>query len=168
MRPELLLQRDGNLVLAGQVSANPGRKPALASALLPLLLVSASAAVAAHEGDRNADILGHWRVSRVVGSADIAAMSDAEARRLVGKRIDIGKNAFVFNGERCEEPTYERSKDDLVKSFREQGHASAAGMGLPDPVTSIDAGCTHLFLKRPGVIVLQWEGFYFDAVRQKH
>lgn len=92
-------------------------------------------------------------------------MSERQARALIGKTADITRQAFVFNGERCETPSYERTSEDLGRSFREQGHVSATGMGLPDPVTSIDAGCTHIFLKKPGAIVIHWDGFYFDAVR---
>lgn len=88
-----------------------------------------------------------------------------QARALIGKSADITRQAFIFDKERCEAPSYERTREDLARSFREQGHVSAAGMGLPDPVTSIDAGCTHIFLKKPGVIVIHWDGFYFDAVR---
>ena len=122
---------------------------------------------AAHsaKAESNADIYGHWRISRLLGAADIAAMSEGQARALIGKRADITRQAFIFNEERCASPSYERTREDLARSFREQGHVSAVGMGLPDPVTSIDAGCTHIFLKKPGVIVIHWDGFYFDAVR---
>jgi len=94
-------------------------------------------------------------------------MSERQARALIGKTADITRQAFIFNKERCETPSYERTREDLARSFREQGHVSAVDMGLPDPVTSIDAGCTHIFLKKPGVIVIHWDGFYFDAVRYK-
>lgn len=113
----------------------------------------------------NSDIYGHWRIAKVIGAADVAAMSDKQARALVGRSVEIKASAFVFNGEVCDRPNYERTQQDLVLSFREQGHASPANMGLPDPVTAIDARCTHIFLKRPGVIVIHWEGYYFDAVK---
>lgn len=115
----------------------------------------------------NSDIYGRWRIAKVLGAADITAMSHRQTLALVGKTIRISEKAFVFDGERCEAPTYERERADLVKSFREEGHASAAHMGLPDPVTSIDARCTHIFLKRPHVIVVHWRGFYFDAVKHR-
>jgi len=115
----------------------------------------------------NSDIYGRWRISKVLGASDIAAMSDKEAQGFVGKTVMITKNAFVFNGETCDAPSYERSQDDLVKSFRELGNMRVAALGLPDPVTSIDARCTHLFLKKSGVIVVHWNGFYFDAIKRR-
>jgi hypothetical protein len=113
----------------------------------------------------NADIYGRWRITKILGAADISAISDKDARKLLGKTARIQQNAFIFNGETCDHPSYERTTQDLVRSFREEGHASPANMGLPDPVTSIDARCTHLFLKRPGIIVIHWDGYYFDAVK---
>ncbi|MRW91433.1 hypothetical protein GJ699_15685 [Duganella sp. FT80W] len=138
--------------------------------LMAWLVISSASAWSGDDSEpviaNNSDIYGLWRIVKVVGVADIAAMSDREARALIGKPVEIGKRAFVFGGEKCEEPTYERITRDLVQSFREESHASVAGMGLPDPVTSVDARCTHIFLKRPGVIVIHWNGYYFDAVRR--
>ena len=118
--------------------------------------------------DSNADIYGTWRLAKVLGSADIAAMSDRQAQAMVGKEVVIEKDRFKIGNRTCNRPTYERSVEDLVKSFREQGHVSCANMGLPDPVTAIDAGCTDLYLKAPGRIVVHWDGFYFDAVKEAH
>jgi hypothetical protein len=133
--------------------------------LAALLGAALSSACVAQE---NADIFGRWRIVKVLGAADVAAMSDKEAQALVGKVVQIEKKAFVFNGEVCTAPSYERVSQALAQSFREEGHASATDMGLPDPVTSIDARCTHLFLKKPGLIVIHWNGYYFDAVKTQH
>jgi len=114
----------------------------------------------------NADIYGKWRLAKVLDSADIAAMSDRQAKAMLGEEVLIAKNRFKIGKRTCEGPSYERSVDDLAKSFREEGHVSSVNMGLPDPVTSIDAGCTHIYLKAPGRIVVHWDGFYFDAVRK--
>lgn len=64
-------------------------------------------------------------------------MTDSQARALLGKTALSRKDAFVFNGEVCKSPTYERKVEDLAESFREQGHVSSVNMGPPDPVTSI-------------------------------
>lgn len=133
-----------------------------------LVVLFGAALSSACVAQENADIFGRWRVTKVLGAADVAAMSDKEARALVGKVVQIEKKAFVFNGEVCTAPSYERASQALAKSFREEGHASAAGMGLPDPVTSVDARCTHFFLKKPGLIVIHWNGYYFDAVKTQH
>ncbi|WP_070221419.1 MULTISPECIES: hypothetical protein [unclassified Janthinobacterium] len=106
-------------------------------------------------------------MTKVIDAADIASMSDRQARALIGKTVAVTKDKFVFNGGACASPSYERSVNDLARSFREQGHVSSANMGLPDPVTAIDVCCTHLFLKEPGRILVYWNGFYFDAVRTR-
>ncbi|MDC8759180.1 hypothetical protein [Janthinobacterium fluminis] len=151
-----ILNLVGCLALAGLAWA-----PVAAGAGDAGLLPGARAAA-----EPNADILGRWRLTRVLDAADIAAMSDRQARALIGKTVVVAKDKFVFNGEACASPTYERSVNDLARSFREQGHVSSANMGLPDPVTAIDARCTYLFLKKPGRIVVHWNGFYFEAVRR--
>jgi len=79
-------------------------------------------------------------------------MSDRSARALIGQTATLAKDAFSFNGRMCKSPSYERSVDDLAQSFREHGHVSSAKMGVPDPVTSIDVGCSEICLKKPGLI----------------
>jgi len=115
----------------------------------------------------NADIYGRWSLTRLLDSADIAAMPEREARALVGTQVVIAPDRFVIDSRTCRHPSYERSVDDLPRSFREQGHVSSANMGLPDPVTAIDARCTHIYLKEPGRIVVQWDGYYYDAEKLK-
>ncbi len=126
-----------------------------------------SAGSAEQPAEANADIYGTWRLTKVLESADIAAMSDRQAKAMVGKEVLIAKDRFAIGNRTCKRPTYDRSVDDLAKSFREEGHVSSANMGLPDPVTAIDARCTHIYLKAPGRIVVHWDGFYFDAVKKE-
>ncbi|MBV6323733.1 hypothetical protein [Duganella violaceipulchra] len=138
-------------------------------ALAALLLGPAgawSADAAGRPDQDNADIYGRWRLAKVLDSADIAAMSDRQAKAMLGEEVLIAKDRFKIGKRTCDGPSYERSVDDLAKSFREEGHVSSVNMGLPDPVTSIDAGCTRVYLKAPGRIVVHWDGFYFDAVRK--
>jgi hypothetical protein len=113
----------------------------------------------------NADIYGRWRIVKVLDYADITSITEKQAQALVGKVVIVGKDKFVFGRETCDAPTYERTVEDTAKTMREKGHVSSVNMGLPDPVTVIDAGCTDIFLKRPNLIVVHWNGFYFDAVR---
>ncbi|MYM97016.1 hypothetical protein [Duganella vulcania] len=130
--------------------------------VLATLLCSLSAAAT-----DNADIYGRWSLTRLLDSADIAAMPERQARALVGTQVVIAPDRFVIGSRTCRHPSYERSLDDLPRSFREQGHVSSANMGLPDPVTAIDARCTHIYLKAPGRIVVQWDGYYYDAEKLK-
>lgn len=118
-------------------------------------------------GVANTDIYGRWKIARILDYADISALSEQQARKLLGKTIVVAKDKLVIGGETCDAPSYERTIEDTAKTMREKGHVSSANMGLPEQVTVIDAGCTVIFLKAPDRIVIQWRGFYFDAVRQK-
>lgn len=142
-------------------SGNQDAKPATTTGA-----ASATTPTTPGNDEANKDIYGRWRVTKILDAAAITSMSDRSARALIGQTATIAKDAFSFNGRVCKSPSYERSVDDLAQSFREQGHVSSAKMGLPDPVTSIDVGCSEIYLKKPGLIVMHWEGFYFDATRQ--
>lgn len=126
----------------------------------------AYAAVAADVGNMNTDIFGIWKIVAVLDSADLSGMSDSKARSMVGKPVTIKSDRFEFNGTTCKSPTYARTVEDTVKHLREKGHVSSVNLHLPNPVTVIDATCTFIYLKRKGRIVVQWDGVYFDAVKQ--
>ncbi len=133
-------------------------------------LVRSAAGVADASGApsaENADIYGRWRIVKVLDYADVTAITERQARALVGKVVVVAKDKFVFGRDTCDAPTYARTVEDTAKTMREKGHVSSVNMGLPDPVTVIDAGCTDIFLKRPDLIVVHWNGFYFDAARSR-
>lgn len=113
----------------------------------------------------NADIFGRWRVIKVLDSADIAAMSDKQARALIGKRLEIGSMRLQFQGRTCKASAYVRKEVEPARYLREAWHARSGKLGLSDPVTVIDAQCTELFLKSKSHIVFNWDGFFFEAVK---
>lgn len=115
----------------------------------------------------NADIYGRWKIAKILDYADITALSESEARKLIGKTVVVAKDKLVVGTDVCRAPGYERSVEDTATTMREKGHVSSANMGLPEQVTVVDAGCTDLFLKGKNRIVMHWRGFYFDAVKQK-
>lgn len=141
----------------------------LETTLTAALLLSSTLAWAdsAPAEDVNADIYGRWKITKVLDAAHITALSDSQARKLIGKTVVVAKDKLVFNGEECDSPSYERTIEDTARSMREQGHVRSVNMGLPEQMTVIDAGCTNLFLKNKDRIVIHWRGFYFDAVKQK-
>lgn len=124
------------------------------------------AAPAGDAGNVNADILGVWKIVAVLDSADLSGMSDRKARSMVGKPVRIESDRFEFNGKTCKSPTYKRTVEDTAKHLREKGHVSSVNLHLPNPVTVVDAKCTFIYLKREGRIVVQWDGVYFDAVKE--
>lgn len=128
-----------------------------------LLVAFATSAQPAFAENPNADIFGRWRVVSVLDTADIAGMSKNQARSLIGSRMRINGQAFSFNGMQCKNPTYERVEREPAQYLREQWHARAGKLGLPDPVTVVDARCTDLFLKAKARMVFNWDGYFFEA-----
>jgi len=138
------------------------------SLLMPLLAsmtLSLGAVGSTSNGTPAQDLVyGKWRIVKVLGHSAITDMSERSARGMVGRRVFIGKDRFVFNGEVCEAPAYVRTREDTAVTLREKWHASAANLGLPDPVTAFDAGCTTIFAKSRGALVVPWSGYFFEIV----
>ena len=156
----------GRAIIARHDKIQKGARVALAAVLCAWSALAWGGGDGAVRAMGNADIYGRWRIAKVLDFADIAAMSERDAKRLIGKTLVLAKDKLVFNGETCDAPSYERTVEETAKTMREKGHVSSVDMGLPEQVTVIDAGCTDLFLKGKGRIVVHWRGFYFDAIRQ--
>jgi|SRR5471032_3044433 len=123
----------------------------------------ANATDADANANANADIFGRWALVSILDTADIAGMSDRQAHKLIGQRLDIGPDALEFAGESCKSPSYSRIVREPVKYLREEWHARSGNLELPNPVTIIDARCTDLFLTGKGRMVFNWNGFFFSA-----
>jgi hypothetical protein len=115
----------------------------------------------------NDDILGAWKLTKVLDSSEIASLDDKEAARLVGKTLVIRPDKVTLAGETCEDPEFERHYEDTAKYLREEAHAPAGRLGLPEVVTVVDLACTEALLKGYNKIVVYWKGFFFDAVKQQ-
>jgi hypothetical protein len=113
----------------------------------------------------HAAIFGEWRVVAALDSADVAALDDKEAGKLVGKTVKISKSSFEFDGQVCKTPTYQRTSRLTEIYFRKEMRASTENLHLPGTVTVIDARCTFLFPKTEGKLMFFWHGFFFDAAR---
>ncbi len=122
-----------------------------------------SAALAA---EPNADIIGRWKIAAVLDSSEITALSDEQARHLIGKTLTISAEKLELAGRVCKSPDFERTREEPVQYFRENAHASASRLGLPTPVTVVHVSCTYVYPKSRDELVLHWKGFFFDAVRQ--
>jgi hypothetical protein len=112
------------------------------------------------------DILGTWRLTKVLDSADIASLTTQQAAALVGKQLVIRRDSVMFNGEPCRAPELTRHRENAARYVREGYHARVGYLGLPDTITVIDLDCTEAFLKSEGKIVVFWRGYFFDAVKQ--
>jgi hypothetical protein len=132
------------------------------------LAVSALVPTTAFGADtKNADILGIWTLTKVLDSAEITAMDDDDADKLVGKTLEIRKGGIVFAGEPCQNPDLNRRREPTAKYIREAYHAPVGRLGLPDTVTVVHLTCTEALLKSKEKIVVFWDGFFFDAVKSK-
>jgi hypothetical protein len=120
-----------------------------------------------HANENNADVIGRWKIAAVLDSSEIAALSDRQARRLVGKTLAISNDKLEFAGRVCKKPDFDRTQEEPVKYFRESAHASAAKLGLPTPVTVVHVSCTYVYPKSADELVVHWRGFFFNAVRQR-
>ena len=133
-----------------------------AAAMLALVVYP----VQAKQPGKDTDILGTWTLTKVLDSADVASLTDEQAAALVGKTMVVRRDGVVVDGEPCREPELTRHREDAAKYMREGYHARVGNLGLPDTVTVIDLDCTEAFLKSKGKIVVFWQGYFFDAMKQ--
>lgn len=119
-----------------------------------------------HANETNADVIGNWKIVKVLDSSEIASLSDRQARQLVGRLLKISGDKLEFAGRVCKKPDFERTQEKPVRYFRESAHASSAKLGLPDPVTVVHVSCTYVYPKSDNEMVIHWKGFFFDALRQ--
>jgi hypothetical protein len=120
----------------------------------------------AKKPEKDADILGTWTLTKVLDSADVASLTDQQAAALVGKLMVVGRDSVMFDGEPCRAPELTRHREDAAKYMREGYHARVGYLGLPDTITVIDLDCTEAFLKGKEKIVVFWQGYFYDAMRQ--
>lgn len=148
--------------------AKIARSPAhiLACSAAALLCAVSSIAPASQPLQVNDDILGKWRIIKVLDASNITGLDDKEATRLVGKILTVELDKISLAGESCLDPEFERHYEDTVRYLREEAHASAWKLGLPEVVTVIDLSCTEALVKGYNKIVVLWKGVFFDAVRQ--
>jgi hypothetical protein len=114
----------------------------------------------------NDDILGKWRITKVLDASNITALDDKEAAQLVGKIFIVEPDKVSLAGEVCTEPEFERHYEDTVRYLREEAHASSWKLGLPEVVTVVDLSCTEVLIKGYNKVVLYWKGVFFDAAKQ--
>jgi hypothetical protein len=120
----------------------------------------------ANAGNTDSDILGTWKLTKVLDSADVASMDEHGAAALLGKTLVVRRDSVSFAGEPCRAPELTRHREPTAQYVREGYHARVGMLGLPEHVTVIDLQCTEALFKGKGKIVVFWDGFFFDAVKQ--
>lgn len=129
------------------------------------LIIAVAAIPATAAAQSNDDVLGRWRIIKVLDSSDIAALTDDGAAQLVGKVLTVEPDKIALGGDVCKQPDFERHYENTVRYLREDAHAASGKLGLPEVVTVVDLGCTEALFKGYDKIVILWKGFFFDAVR---
>jgi hypothetical protein len=76
-------------------------------------------ALAAQPVQPNDDILGRWRITKVLDASNVTALDDKEAAQLVGKIFIVESSRVSLAGEACDEPEFERHYEDTVRYLRE-------------------------------------------------
>lgn len=136
------------------------------AATLVLTATALVPAIAARPIQPNDDILGEWRITKMLDASNVTALDDRQAARLVGKLFVVEPGKVSMDGEVCDEPEFTRHYEDAVRYLREEAHASSWKLGLPLTVTVIDLSCTEALIKNHDHIVVLWKGVFFDAVKQ--
>lgn len=112
-------------------------------------------------------IIGKWKISKMLDSAEISALDDAQAEKLVGKVLNIHADKIQFAGTTCPDPNFEVERGETYQYFARRANASADNLGLPNPVTAIHVDCTYVYKKAPDRLVVLWQGVFFDAMHLK-
>jgi hypothetical protein len=119
----------------------------------------------AHAATEADTVLGRWRFTVPLDSAEITALDDREAAALVGRIFTISKQRVAFGSRDCGAPALDVELVEPTLYLREQAHASAENLRLPNPVAVVDLGCTIAFVKNRNKLTIFWKGWFFDAVR---
>ncbi|RJG15034.1 hypothetical protein D3872_15065 [Massilia cavernae] len=112
-------------------------------------------------------VIGKWRLTAALDASEITSLDEREAQQLVGKVFTISQSRVQFGTRKCLPPDFAAEHVEPRLYLREQAHASASNLGLPNPVTVVNLGCTVAFIKAKDRLVIHWDGWFFDARRQR-
>lgn len=129
------------------------------------LAISLSMTTFSYAADSNADIYGTWKIKTFVGAAEVSALSQQEVDHLIGAAVSISPQKFVFNGQTCQHPNYERSTEDAVAYFEREWRADAKELHFGKTVTIVATDCNMLYPIRKNHLIVAERGNFFEAVR---
>ncbi len=88
-------------------------------------------------------------------------------QQFIGQTFTISPPQVTPGARKCSPPDLFAERVEPRLYLREQAHASASKLGLPNPVTVVSLGCTVAFIKAKDRLVIHWDGWLFDARRQR-
>jgi hypothetical protein len=110
---------------------------------------------------------GDWRIDRIVGTADITT-DEKYQRRLIGKRIHIGRDSITIGSYSCTThrviPAADIPTEDLL-FFYYRAHPERTGVPKRTDVLAMDL-CNDVFRHGDRIIVEQ-DGAFYEASRVK-
>jgi hypothetical protein len=113
---------------------------------------------------------GDWSIIRDLGAPGISALSDDEARALIGSAIVLGAGSAKFGKDACSAVTYrlaEQTTDDFLLGFR----ITRAQLPLRGAqVQTLEALChggpyRTLSLLQDGCVIFVWDGRFLQVAR---
>jgi hypothetical protein len=138
----------------------------LFSLVAALALASFTSSVSAVD-NQDRSVIGKWKFTAALDGSEITSLNEKEAQRLVGQVMTISPDRVQFGAKKCLPPDLDAERVEPRLYLHEQAHASAAKLGLPNPVTVVNLGCTVAFVKARDRLVIHWGGWFFDARRQR-
>lgn len=134
--------------------------------MLAALVFAGALPTATFASDRVGSVVGRWKLTAALDASEITSIDEKEAAQLVGKIFTISKDKVQFGTRVCPPPDLTATWVEPNLYLREDAHASAKNLGLPNPVTAVELGCTVAFIKGKNRLVIHWDGWFFDARRE--
>ncbi|HEX8604389.1 MAG TPA: hypothetical protein VF774_17210 [Pseudoduganella sp.] len=143
-------------------------QPTLFRALLGVMACLALALTiipACAEGHFDPGVTGQWKLTSVLDFADVTALDENEAQRMVGKVLKIDRATIKLGKRTCGASTFRVERVKRDSDLRDNAHLRDTTLGLPKQVDVIELSCAFLYRKTSDRAVLAWEGVFFDVVR---
>jgi hypothetical protein len=114
------------------------------------------------------EAIGDWRLTSVLDNVEITSIDDKQAAKLLGRVMAIRKEGTRFGDQTCGAPSLDTERVEPNLYIRREARINAKKLHLPNPVTVVDIGCTHVLIKEPNRAVIFWDGFFFGAVKVRN
>ena len=114
---------------------------------------------------RELSVIGRREITAALDASEITSMNEVEAARRVGRVFVIGEDKVEFGKRICPAPELSAQRVETRLYLRKEAHADYANMGLPNPATVVELGCTIAFIKANDRLVIHWDGWFFDTRR---
>lgn len=129
--------------------------------------------VAAHAAPPDRSFHGAWKVTAVLDSQTTTSLSGDEASKLVGTRLVIGPDRIRFGEADCVRPSFKVAQRRFYSYFVKRFNFEPKHLPLPDTVREITVTCQEsvginfIYVRDKEQLILYWEGYFLNAVKQQ-